>query len=75
MTKNNEKEGRTLFEHLGLQNKGTSETIKKVKKVGVLLLIGGFGGFLIDLFLETDKFVIAIPIMLVIVILFKIYKH
>jgi len=73
MTEEN-KEGKTLFEHLGFKSKDTQKHLKRAKKVGYTLLISVLAGVLIDTFLETDKFVIAVPIIFLIVIIFKFMK-
>jgi F0F1-type ATP synthase assembly protein I len=76
MAKNEEVEiepdGKTLFEHLGFKSKDTQKNLKRAKKVGYTLLISILLGVLIDTFLETDKFVIAVPIIFLIVLIFKL---
>jgi F0F1-type ATP synthase assembly protein I len=78
MAKNEEVEiepdGKTLFEHLGFKSKDTQKNLKRAKKVGYTLLISVLIGLLIDTFLEIDKFVIAVPIIFLIVIIFKFMK-
>jgi len=68
----NEEDGKTLFEHLGFESKDTQKHLKRAKKVGFMLLISILMGVLIDTFLETDKFVIAVPIIFLIVLIFKL---
>jgi len=75
-----EREPKTLFEHLGLSMKKKegntlfSQISEKGNRIFKLLLIGILTGLVIDITLGTDKFIIVVPVLLLIVVLLKSYN-
>lgn len=70
----NENEGKTLFEHIGMDEEKTEKIMNSGKKIMFLLGAGVIIGIIIDTMLETNKFMIVVPLIMSLVLLFKWYN-
>jgi uncharacterized membrane protein YfcA len=69
-----EKKDRTIFDLIGFDKTKMDPIVKKLKKLGLLLLIGWIGGIIIDVTLNTRIFQSVIPLIMILTIALKMYQ-
>ena len=71
--KQQEREGKTLFEHMGVDGAKFEPYKAKMKKIAILLLLGWIGGLIVDTTMNTEIFQSVLPLTMLFIIILKIY--
>lgn len=79
--KEQEEEGKTIFEHLGSalgieqrESGGMNEFIPKIKKIALLFVMAYIGGVIADTLLGTSYLSLVIPAFIAFTLALKLYK-